>query len=194
MFPWALQGPAPGAAFRMKPIERMAFHAASSLRRRLNYHARWYQPLHSARTRLHPAQYNFRPFRFAEQRAHNRCSGFTPLTPAMRQIEPKKPARWLDWSTWPSTASPSACDVNAKRQRPPPPPLTADIATTTVAGATIIVAAARVSASTTCLLRHGTSSAACVRRYRQRLPQHGRHRHRQRRLVRAAAHTRNCSP
>ena len=121
-------------------------------------------------------------------RAHNRCSGFTPLTPAMRQIEPKKPARWLDWSTWPSTASPSACDVNAKRQRPPPPPLTADIATTTVAGATTVAAAARASASTTCLLLHGTSSSACERRHRQRLQQHGRQQRRETRLRRALMH------
>ena len=40
----------------------MAIHTTFSLRWGFRYHSRWYQPLHVARSRLHPAQYYFGGF------------------------------------------------------------------------------------------------------------------------------------
>lgn len=122
--------------------------------------------------------------------AQNCFSGFTPLTASVRQIDPKSPARWLDWRASPSTASPLAYEAKAKPKRPPRQPLAASVATTTVAGATTVAAAARASASTICVLLHGTSSEACVRRHRQRLQQRSRHQRRQTRSRRAVTQAR----
>ena len=97
-------------------------------------------------------------FRFAWR--DDAANGFTALTPALRPLDQKIPARWLDRPVSSSTASPWAGEAKERPARPPTQPLATSGATTAVAGTTAVAAAARAVASRSRLSLHGTSNSA----------------------------------